>query len=193
MPRPRFRSGWLGLLTLAGGLLSATAAGASGPPGPPRPLPSPQGGPAGPIPSLDQLLRKSPAELEALYRQAGLGPIPAGPARGQALLAPGTRLGALRSKAARLVWQGKVFHPEDATAINRFFGLRLIRAHVSYGESWLDGRPAIILDYRETSRLYARYRDEIRPIAPGLYLGLMYDRTTPQPTLKLLFALDTRS
>ncbi len=50
----------------------------------------------------------------------------------------------------------------------------------------------MILDYEGTSRIYGNYRDEIRQVAPGLYLGLMYDRTTAPVTLKMYFAFDAR-
>jgi len=89
------------------------------------------------------------------------------------------------------MWQGKVFNSADSTAVNRFFGIRIIKGKVYYGESWLDGRPSLILDYSETSRLYAPYRDEIREVAPGLFLGLMYERTAPQATFKMYFALES--
>jgi len=96
------------------------------------------------------------------------------------------------SRGARLFWQGKVFEPDQTTAVNRFFGLRLIRAQVYQGPSWLDGQPALVLDYSQTSRVYAANRDEIRQIAPGLFLGLMHDRTTAPPRLVMYFALDAR-
>jgi hypothetical protein len=57
----------------------------------------------------------------------------------------------------------------------------------------MDGRPALIIDYSRTSHVYARYRDEIRQVGPGLYLGLMYTRTAPQPTLKTYFLLEVPS
>jgi hypothetical protein len=139
--------------------------------------------------SLDQLLRMSPAELEMLYRQGTAAAIPAGRIRGTALLAPGTWRTRPLARGTRLVWQGKVFEPEQATAVNRFFGLRMIRAQVYQGPSWLDGAPATVLDYSQTSRVYAGNRDEIRQVAPGLFLGLMYDRTTAPPTLSMYFAL----
>ena len=60
------------------------------------------------------------------------------------------------------------------------------------GPSWLDGNPSMILDYEGTSKVYANYRDEIRQVTPGLYLGLMYDRTTAPPNLKMYFAFDSR-
>jgi hypothetical protein len=142
--------------------------------------------------SLDQLLRMSPAELESLYRQGTTVAIPEGPIRGTAILSPGTRRTRPLSRGARLFWQGKVFEPGGATAVNRFFGLRIVRAQVVQDSSWLDGGPALVLDYSQTSRIYANNRDEIRQVAPGLFLGLMYDRTTSPPGLKLYFALETR-
>ena len=142
--------------------------------------------------SLDPLLRMSPAELELLYRQGTVVAIPEGPIRGTAILSPGTRRTRPLSRGARLFWQGKVFEPGGATAVNRFFGLRMVRAQVVQGPSWLDGGPALVLDYSRTSRIYADNRDEIRQVAPGLFLGLMYDRTTAPPGLKLYFALETQ-
>ena len=90
------------------------------------------------------------------------------------------------------MWQGKVFEPGQTSAVNRFFGMRLVRAQVYQGPSWLDGQPSLILDYSQTSRVYADNRDEIRQVAPGLFLGLMYDRTTSPPGLVMYFALESR-
>ena len=144
--------------------------------------------PAAPI-SLDQLIRMGPAELETLYRQGTAAGIPPGRIRGTALLAPGTRRNRLLARGTRLVWQGKIFEPDQAMAVNRFFGMRMVRAQVYHGPSWLDGAPALVLDYSQTSRIYAGNRDEIRQVAPGLFLGLMYDRTTAPPSLTMYFAL----
>lgn len=140
--------------------------------------------------SLEELAVMSPAQLDQVYRQSGPGAIPVGKVRGHALLFPGTRLAAPASRFARFLWQGKVFHAEDGTAINRFFGVRIIRGRVFRGPSWLDGRPSLILDYQGTSTLYGKNRDEIRQVGPNLYLGLMYARTSPTPTKKMYFALE---
>lgn len=140
--------------------------------------------------TADRLLRMSGPELNAVYAQGMAVGIPPGRVRGTALLAPGTRRNRLLATGTRLVWQGKVFEPAGDMAVNRFFGLRMIRAQVYQDQSWLDGAPALILDYSRTSRLYASYRDEIRQIAPGLFLGLMYSRTEPNPTLKMYFVLE---
>ena len=140
--------------------------------------------------TMKQLIRMSPCELEQLYAQGIMAPIPAGKIRGQALLNPGTKLAVPTSRGSRLVWQGKIFNADGQTAVNRFFGVRLIKANVYQAESWRDGRPALILDYSQTSLLYAPYRDEIRQIAPGLFLGLMFDRSTCPAKLKMYFALE---
>jgi hypothetical protein len=140
--------------------------------------------------TLEQLLRMTPPELEELYRQGTVAAIPPGRVRGTALLAPGTWRTRLLARGTRLVWQGKEFDADQATVVNRFFGIRIIRAQVYQGPSWLDGEPTLVLDYSRTSRIYANNRDEVRQVAPGLFLGLMYDRTTAPPRLKMYFGLE---
>ena len=90
---------------------------------------------------VDQLLRMSGPELEAVYRQGTVAGIPSGRVRGTAILAPGTRRNSAMARGTRLVWQGKVFDPAESSAVNRFFGLPIVRAQVYQDQSWLDGRP----------------------------------------------------
>jgi hypothetical protein len=73
-------------------------------------------------------------------------------------------------------WHGKVFHPSTHDLHNKIspFGIEAIRAKVYQGESWLDGQPCVVLDYSETSFVAGWIRDEIREVAPGLYLGLVW-------------------
>ena len=141
--------------------------------------------------TLDDLADLSAARLESLYRRSGPGSVPAGKVRGLALY-PDSRFPRAKSKAARVAWQGKVFSPETGTATNRFFGLRVVKGQVYSGQSWLDGGPSLILDYQNTSKIYGDYRDEIREVAPGVYLGLMHDRTTNPPGFKMYFAFTDR-
>jgi hypothetical protein len=145
-----------------------------------------------PAVSVGQLLRMSGPELDALYRQGSVAGIPPGRVRGTAILAPGTRRNEAMARGTRLVWQGKVFDPAESSAVNRFFGLPIVRAQVYQEQSWLDGAPTLVLDYSRSSQIYAQNRDEIRQIAPGLLLGLMYARTTPQPTLRMYFVLEVQ-
>jgi hypothetical protein len=93
----------------------------------------------------------------------------------------------------RLVWQGKMYNPAEAVALNRFFGLPIVKARLYRAECRLDGSPSLILDDSQTTRIYARNRDEIREVGPGLYLGLMYARTSPHPTLKMDFVLEAQT
>ncbi|MHC5537228.1 hypothetical protein ACYOEI_03210 [Singulisphaera rosea] len=148
------------------------------------------GGVNGPISSLKQLVRMSGPELDLLYQQSTPGAIPSGKVTGRVIMYPGTKMAVPASRVARMMWQGKIFHEDGTTAVNKFFGVRIIKGKLYHGESWMDGRPSLILDYQDTSLLYASYRDEIREVAPGLFLGLMYSRTTPQPTFKMYFALE---
>jgi hypothetical protein len=146
-----------------------------------------QGGIA--IRTLDDLVTLSAVQLDQLYRQSGPGQVPCGKVVGRALY-PDSRFPKARSNAARIAWQGKVFDPESSTATNRFFGVKAIKGNLYVAPSWLDGCPSLILDYEHTSRIYGDYRDEIRQVAPSLYLGLMYDRTTAPPHLKMYFAFE---
>ena len=107
---------------------------------------------------VNQLLHMSGPELEALYRQGAVAAMPPGRVRGTAILAPGTRRNEALARGTRLVWQGKVFDPAESSAVNRFFGLPIVRAQVYQQQSWLDGAPALILDYSRTSRIYAESR-----------------------------------
>jgi hypothetical protein len=132
------------------------------------------------------------ADLESLYRQAQPGAIPEDYARGRAIYDPGSLLGGTRSKVTHLLWHGKDFCPADSTLINQWCGFRAIRARVCYGTSWLDGNASIIMDYCGTSRVWADVRDEVREVAPGLYLGAMYRRGTPCPKFVMFFALEVQ-
>ncbi len=137
------------------------------------------------------LLRMDEVQLQSIYRGGTVAGLPAGRTRGTVLPAPGARRNAAMSAAARLVWQGKEVGPAGTTAVNRFFGVRTVAGRLYQGVSWLDGGPTLVLDYSGSSRVYANKRDEIRLIAPGLYLGVMHDRATNPPTLDTYFVLET--
>jgi hypothetical protein len=141
--------------------------------------------------SVDQLLQMGPAEIEQVYRGGTVVAIPPGQVRGTAILSPGTRRTRVLARGTRVMWQGKVIGTDGSSAVNRFFGLKIVRGQLYQGTSWLDGAPTLVLDYSQTSRIYADNRDEIRQIAPGLFLGLMYDRTTNPPGLKMYFVLES--
>jgi hypothetical protein len=141
---------------------------------------------------MDDLVRMSQSELEDLYRRSEWSPVPLGFAPGKAIPSPGSAKTARQSRLIGTVWKGKVIRP-DGTMINRGpLGLEAVRARIYVGESWLDGRPALVMDYCGMSRLFPDVRDELREVAPGLYLGLTYRRDCPGPRLATFFALDAR-
>jgi hypothetical protein len=130
---------------------------------------------------VDQLLRMSQAELDALFSSLEAGPIPDGEGDGTAIIAPGTVFShEIAAFVNHFAWQGKVFDAKAGLLKNRIlpFGLNAIVARVYKQASWLDGKECIVLDYSETSMVAHWVRDEIRLISPGSYLGIVYwDRT----------------
>jgi len=128
---------------------------------------------------VEQLLTKSRTELDALFSAHEAGPIPDGFAEGTAIMAPGSSLnGAIAGLMKVFVWKGKAFDATSGTLRNRIlpFGIAGVPAKVYRAPSWLDQRECIVLDYAETSIVARWIRDEIRLVAPDVYLGRAYWR-----------------
>jgi hypothetical protein len=127
--------------------------------------------------TVPQLLTMSQAELDALFTASPAGEIPTGEAEGTAIIAAGSKFTAEIARAINLfAWQGKIFDPVSGTLRNKIlaFGISAVIAKVYKGDSWLDGKECVVLDYSETSLVAQWIRDEIRLIGPGLYLGKVY-------------------
>jgi hypothetical protein len=123
------------------------------------------------------LVRRSQAHLDGLFRRSPAGPIPEGDTAGLAIIAPGTPLSSPLARFVHLVaWQGKVFDPTTGTLRNKItpFGIRAIPARVYKDVSWVDGRECIVLDYSKSWLVARGIRDEIREVAPGQYLGVVF-------------------
>ena len=126
---------------------------------------------------VQQLLDMSQQQLDDLFRASPPGELPDGEAEGTAIIAPGTRYSESIAKIINFFgWQGKVFDGSKGLLKNKvsMFGVQAIVAKVYLGESWLDNKPCIVLDYSDTSIVAQWIRDEIRLIGPGLYLGKVY-------------------
>jgi len=131
--------------------------------------------------TLQSWMSLSREELDEIYRTATPGPLPTGDTRGTAIVT-GALLPRTLARIARLfAWQGKVFDifADNGSAgilINKItpFSLNFIVAKVYRGDSWLDGRDTIVIDYSHTSFVAKVIRDEIRQIEPGLYLGKVW-------------------
>ena len=141
-------------------------------------------------------------ELEQLYREgkrpAALSDLD-GDAIGAMLAwrspARGPLAWLLRSFGASSIfpWEGKTFasqNPDDGTGINRINLLKRMRwfpFKTRFDASFLDGRPAFILDYSGPSNppFIRSIVDEVREVAPGLYLGpaALLVRGKPRPIL----------
>ena len=136
------------------------------------------------------LLRLSATDLDDLYRGGTVTAIPRGTGSGTAIIAPGRGIGRILAKITSLTaWQGKVIDRDGSHLVNKVSPLRLraVKARVYEGDSWLDGAPAIFIDYSTTSLIARWVHDEIREVAPGLFLGLVYLRRRRLP---LRFVLD---
>ena len=129
-------------------------------------------------PITEQVLLGAPNNsLDTLFRESPAGPIPDGDTRGTVIAWPGTRLAKPLAVLVYLVaWKGKVLDRRAALLRNKItpLGLRLIKARVSYDDSWVDQRECIVLDYSKTSFVARMVRDEIRLVGPGLYLGVVW-------------------
>ena len=153
--------------------------------------------------TLDGLLDLSPDTLRGLYETARVPRIPdvRGDLRGRMLAWP-----ALKPPVSRWVrafagssvfpWRGKSFSPktEDAgegknrVVLDRF---RLYRFETSVGRSRAGDFDAVQLDYDlpENPFFIRAIKDEIREIAPRLYLGQAYLQINDKAHLVLYFGL----
>src|SRR2546428_10408061 len=124
-----------------------------------------------------QLLRMSQGQLDELFKKCPAGSLPDGEGMGTAMVCPATLCSRFVAWFVRwFLWQGKVFHAAEGWLINRIspFSCLGIKAKVRKDKSWLDGRECIVLDYSQTSFFARMIRNEIREIAPRLYLGKVY-------------------
>jgi hypothetical protein len=127
--------------------------------------------------TVSELLKMPQEKLDEIFTDSPVGEIPDGEAKGTAIIAPGTSFSdEIAEFISHFAWQGKTFDKHKGVLRNRIlpFGLNAIIAKVYKAPSWLDGKECIVLDYSDTSLLAHWIRDEIREIAPNLYLGKVY-------------------
>jgi hypothetical protein len=168
----------------------------------PRSTPSPRF-------TLDDLARKTYAELEALYRNA---PAPTslhaadGKLTGRMLAFRHAERGVLGrfmrglALSPRFVWEGKTFSavtPDRGGGYNRICVEGVLgRQHMFPFDSRIepslfDGRPTIVIDYdRPTNPWFMRrIHDEIREVSPGMFLGIDMWKTAKRSIGVVWFAL----
>ena len=155
------------------------------------------------IARLDDLVYLEDAELRLLYESAQAPALAdlAGPLRGRMLAVPAlpdvvTALPRAWARTQSFPWRGKTFSPRssgDGEGINRVVSDRvsLFRFTTAIAPSRHDSRPALELDYDHRSNPFfiRAIEDEVRTIAPGLWLGQAWLRTGKRKTFVLWFAL----
>jgi hypothetical protein len=138
--------------------------------------------------TMRDLQHMSPCELEALFRHAEIGTPLVGTARGRLLYSTDAHHPRLKVARSNFLWKGKVAEV-DGHFVNRWLGgIRAIESQYVIGPSWVDGRPAVIMEYAPGTAVFENTHDELREVAPGLYLGPLYDRC-PCPILRGYIAL----
>ena len=124
-----------------------------------------------------EFLAMTGEQLDEIFRNSSAGEIPRGKGDGTAIVAPGTKISDnIAGFVNHFTWKGKVFDPDKGELVNMIGpdGHKLIVAKVYKGNSWFDEKECIVLDYSKTSFFAQWIRDEIREVAPGIYLGLVY-------------------
>ncbi len=163
--------------------------------------------PTAAVRSLDDLAALDVAQLEAVYRGGkvtSLRALDGSPVcrmlaiRG---LDQGVAANLIRGFAAAsfFPWAGKSFEATsdaEGSGINRIRlggGLQWFPFQTRVEPSAIDGAPCILLDYDHAPnpKPIRMIRDELREVAPGLFLGpAMLDTGKGDPTLLLFFACD---
>lgn len=131
---------------------------------------------AGPVTESVLLRRPNPA-LDELFRSSPSGPVPEGDLTGMLVAFSGTPLARPLAVLTHVfAWQGKVVSSTNGTLVNKLspFGVRAVKALVGVDDSWVDGKPCVVLDYSRTSLVARPVRDEIRLVGPHLYLGIAW-------------------
>jgi hypothetical protein len=129
---------------------------------------------------LPALHEATPCCYEALFRQSDLGCAALGPTRGTVLYVEGKHP-RLKAHLQGAVWKGKTFHG-DSTCTNRWLGgVHAVSAGVCVEPSWLDGQPCFVMQYAPDAAVFGNVRDELREIAPDVWLGRSYDGATGHP------------
>jgi hypothetical protein len=130
-------------------------------------------------PPAAALREATPCDWEALFRDGALGCGPAGLTRGTVLYAEGKHP-RLKARLQGVAWKGKTFHG-DGTFTNRWLGgVQAVSAATCVEPSWLDDQPCLVIQYAPNAPVFGNVRDELRQIAPDVWLGRSYDGATGQ-------------
>ena len=145
--------------------------------------------PHGTVRSLDDLAKLDPDVLMRLYAEARTPTLDEldGKLAGRMLAVPRAQEPHVRAfldrfaKSRLFPWQGKTFMHETSNhghGVNRLLGERVtwFRFHTFVGPSHAGDFDAVHLDYGHDGNppIVRKVKDEVREVAPGVYLGLAY-------------------
>lgn len=130
------------------------------------------------VTSLADLKALSPEQLQALYGISPAGRHPVGYLRGEVLYLDKTLLPRTKILVAGVIWRGKYFD-ENSGFVNQWTAFRAIASQTQLGPSYYDARPALILEYSNLIPYFGAMRDEIREVAPGVYLAMVFPKNDP--------------
>lgn len=120
------------------------------------------------------LKRMSACELERLFASVDAGPMPSGWMPGELLILTDFPLPRTSEALSRHGWKGKHVCP-DGSFINQFRYHQRFPSKAVIEPSFYDGKPAIVMAYPPNTFYFRNIRDEFRMVAPGLYLGRIYN------------------
>lgn len=139
--------------------------------------------------TLKKLVRMDCEQLAALYRQLPPACLETGYYEGRAIYKAGSPITVPAAGAIRVLWQGKHIDMCQLVMTNKVLGGKGVRAAIYEGVSYMDGGPSLIMDYGPFGSFAANARDEVREVAPGLYLGAMYIHKKCGAKFSMFFAL----
>lgn len=84
----------------------------------------------------------------------------------------------IKARMQGIAWKGKYFH-NDGTFTNRWLGgVQAVSTDTRVEPSWLDGQPCLTMQYAPNAPVFGNIRDELRQIAPDVWLGRSFDAAT---------------
>jgi hypothetical protein len=138
-------------------------------------------------PTLEQLRHMNIEELQQLFSDSDMGRPLVGYGRGR-LICSTDKHPRVRIAMTNTLWRGKTA-AEDGSFVNHWIGgVDVIDSRYVVGPSWIDGKPAMLFEYPPGTPICGNMHDELREVAPGLYIGPLYDRC-PVPKLRGFLAV----
>jgi hypothetical protein len=124
-------------------------------------------------PIVESLRTMSMSQFESVFETLPADPpYPSGQGQGYVWLDSTNKTPIQIQNLVHPIWQGKTFYNVlgSHTVFDIFFNQQLALGTMHYGTSHLDGRGVLVFDWRA----YTPFYDEVRMIAPGVYVGNSY-------------------